>query len=338
MDPVALPRHVGAAPRDADAGAARSCPVCAGDCQTEAQLADDRYGYPGRYPMLVCGRCGHRHLGLQMTSEQIGALYTNYYPRSDLDVEAWQPPREHSALYAWWRGLRSSAFRWVPRRVKVLDIGCGFGESLGYHRQRDCEAEGVEADSNAARVAARHGLTIRIGLFDASQYAPQSFDVVTLDQVIEHVRDPDDLLQGVHRVLKPGGTVVLSTPNAAGWGARSFGRKWIHWHSPYHLQFFSRRSLLQLAQRSGFTVEQVATVTHSSWLAFQWLHLASYPADGERSVFWNQKLPRSALQRAVFAALAVIDRLGVNALLTRLMDALGQGDNMVFVLRKTANA
>ena len=127
---------------------------------------------------------------------------------------------------------------------------------------------------------------------------------------------------------------VLTTPNAAGWGARLFGRRWIHWHAPYHLQFFTRDSLQRIAAASGFNVEQTITVTNSSWLAFQWCHLASYPAAGARSVFWNRKEQRSTLQRLAFICLGVADRLGVNAVITRLMDAFGRGDNMTIVLRK----
>jgi SAM-dependent methyltransferase len=316
------------------AAAGVACPVCDAACQTEGVLADDRYGYPGAYPMWVCGSCGHRHLGIAMTGEEIGTLYTRYYPRASLDVDAWTPPREHSDFVQWWRGLRSSAFRWVPQRVRVLDIGCGFGESLGYHRRRGCHAQGVEADANAARVAARHGLDIRIGLFDARDFAPQSFDVVTLDQVIEHVRDPAELLRGIHGVLADGGSLILTTPNAAGWGAWLFGRRWIHWHAPYHLHFFSAASLRRLATAAGYSTERAATVTNSAWLGFQWCHLVSYPRAGEKSVFWNSKLPRSPAQRAAFALLAFVDRLGLNALATRLADALGQGDNMTVVLRK----
>lgn len=314
----------------------KSCPVCGSPCFVEALLGDDRYAFPGSYPMVICSACKHRHLNVSMTSEQIGQLYTNFYPRSELDVETWQAPSQHAPLVTWWQGLRSSAFRWVPRQARVLDIGCGFGESLGYHRGRGCVATGVEADANAARAAKRHGLDIRIGLFDACDFQPESFDVVTLDQVVEHVQDAEALLRGIHTVLKPGGLAILSTPNAAGWGARLFGRRWIHWHAPYHLQFFSPQSLRRLAASAGFTVERAESITNSRWLAFQWCHLVAYPPKGTRSVFWNATLPRSNAQRLAFVLLAVVDRLGVNALATRIADFAGQGDNQVFVLRKTA--
>jgi 2-polyprenyl-3-methyl-5-hydroxy-6-metoxy-1,4-benzoquinol methylase len=300
----------------------------------ERVLFDDRYGYPGRYALLACAACGHRALDARMDQQQISDLYTSYYPRSSFDVEAWSPPREEGPLRTWWHGLRASAFRWVPRNARVLDIGCGFGESLGYHRERGCDAHGVEADRNILRVAERHGLNVKVGLFDAAHYEPASFDVVTLDQVIEHVSAPAEVLAGVHRVLKPGGMLVVSTPNADGWGARLFGRRWIHWHAPYHLQFFSRASMARCAADAGFELERCATVTNSAWLDFQWGHLVSYPRDGEPSTYWSITSRRSIGQRIALKLLRVVDRLGINVLATRLMDGLGWGDNVVYVLRK----
>jgi 2-polyprenyl-3-methyl-5-hydroxy-6-metoxy-1,4-benzoquinol methylase len=271
---------------------------------------------------------------MAMTPAEISDLYTQYYPRAAFNVEAWSPPREEPSWRMWWRGLRASAFRWVPRNVRVLDIGCGFGESLGYHKTRGCEAHGVEADRNILRVAERYGLQVRVGLFDADNYEPASFDVATLDQVIEHVSAPLAVLRGVHRVLKPGGMLVLSTPNADGWGARVFGRRWIHWHAPYHIQFFNRKSMAKSAAQAGFVLEQIKTVTNSAWLDFQWGHIATYPHQGQPSPYWSTTLHRSVVQRVKLKLLRIADLCGVNMILTRLMDTLGLGDNTVYVLRK----
>jgi 2-polyprenyl-3-methyl-5-hydroxy-6-metoxy-1,4-benzoquinol methylase len=308
--------------------------VCSAALQAESQLHDDRYGYAGVFTLLRCLACGHRQLDASMSDAQIADLYTRYYPRSTFDLDAWTPPVESSGFAAWWNGHRANAFRWVPRQVRVLDIGCGFGESLGYHRMRGCDAHGVEADANILRVADRHGLQVRHGLFDAQHYAPASFDVVTLDQVIEHVAEPGRVLRGVYQVLKPGGLLVLSTPNADGWGARQFGKRWIHWHAPYHLQFFSRTSMQRAADDAGFVLEQRVTVTPAAWLGFQWGHLVTYPAPGQASPYWRPQLPRSLAQRITLRLLRYVELLGLNAAWTRLMDALDRGDNAVYLMRK----
>jgi 2-polyprenyl-3-methyl-5-hydroxy-6-metoxy-1,4-benzoquinol methylase len=319
----------------AEASAA-GCTVCGGPTHLQRRLYDDRYGYRGIFRLYRCNRCGHRHLDATLSDAQLGELYSRFYPRSTFDIEAWSPPVPSDGCAAWWRGDRASAFRWVPRGVRVLDIGCGFGESLGYHRARGCDAHGVEADSNILRVAARHDLQVRNGLFDPGHYPAASFDVVTLDQVIEHVADPVAVLRGVRQVLKPGGTVVLSTPNADGWGARVFRGRWIHWHAPYHLHFFSRRSLASAAADAGLAIECRATVTNSRWLDFQWCHLAAPGSHAQPSVFWKHGSRRSLRQRIALRIARLPHQLGLNTLATRLMDTLGWGDNVVYVLRRVA--
>ena len=310
------------------------CIICGAQTRAERMLHDDRYGYAGHFTLLRCPACAHCRLDVRMSDAQIAELYTRYYPRSTFDIDAWSPPGDATGLAAWWRGDRASAFRWVPPGVRVLDIGCGFGESLGYHRNRGCDAHGVEADANILRVGERHGLQVRHGLFDPRHYPPASFDVVTLDQVIEHLADPAQVLRGIHQVLKPGGQLVLSTPNANGWGTRLFGRRWIHWHAPYHLQFFSRASMARAASAAGFVLERRSTVTPAVWLDYQWGHLVAFPPEGQASPFWRPQLPRSLAQRIGLRLLRYVDRLGINAALTRLMDALRVGDNSLYVLRK----
>jgi 2-polyprenyl-3-methyl-5-hydroxy-6-metoxy-1,4-benzoquinol methylase len=311
-----------------------SCPICSSEMIFSALLHDDRYGYPGEFRLNHCPICNNRMLDVKMTSGQLTDLYTNYYPRSDLDVAKWAPPTEKSRLCRWWLGLNSSAYRWVPPDVRVLDIGCGFGQSLGYHRARGCDAHGVEADENIRRVAEQYGLNVRVGLFDADNYDPDSFDYVTLDQVIEHVSDPVTFLKGVNRVLKHGGITIISTPNAQGWGRRLFGKKWIHWHAPYHQQFFSMKSMLIAAKKAGFELVDVKTITNSEWLHYQWMHLATYPAPGKPSAFWSAGARAGGMRRALMKSLNVVHYLKVNHLVTRLFDLIGAGDNRIYILRK----
>lgn len=296
---------------------------------------DDRYGYPGRFELMHCSDCGHRFLDSSLTAEQLVDLYTDYYPRKILDVAQYQPHREIRGFGGWFNGLNASAFRYVPKNVRVLDVGCGFGQSLGYHIARGCDVYGVEADENIRRVAERFDFKVHVGLFDANIYEPESFDYVTMDQVIEHVSDPVVTLRGVARILRPGGTAVLSTPNSGGWGAKVFGRRWINWHAPYHMQFFSLRSLQLAAEEAGLTVIRSKTITNSEWLYYQWIHLVTYPEPSEPSRFWSMTAGgNTPLQQRILKALALMHRIKIDHVLTRLFDGLGLGDNRVFLLQK----
>jgi 2-polyprenyl-3-methyl-5-hydroxy-6-metoxy-1,4-benzoquinol methylase len=311
------------------------CPICEGDTRILlASLYDDRYGYPGRFAVRACRHCGHRHLAASFAPDELGRLYSNFYPRGNFDLESFHPYTETVGFDAWLSGELASAFRSVPRNVRVLDIGCGFGETLAYHQARGCEAYGVEADENILRVGDRFGLNVRAGLFDPAEYDSDSFDYVTLDQVLEHVADPRQFMKGVAAVLKPGGVAIVSTPNALSYGARLLGRRWINWHVPYHLQHFSQTSLKTLAATSGFRVESIATVTNSRWLHYQFLHLFSAPPMGTASPFWDPDRSSGSISVAALRTGRGLQRVRVFDVVTRIADACWVGDNLLCFMQK----
>lgn len=313
-----------------------TCPVCEASeyLHKISENYDDRYGYPGQFSLTSCSRCGHIFLNAAFSEEQISNLYSEYYPRSSFKLENLQPHQERTGFDAWLDGAKSSAFRWIPRNIRILDIGCGFGESLGYHQARGCEVFGVEADENITRIAERFGYNVHVGQFDAKHYAPNSFDYVTMDQVFEHVQNPIKVLNGIAQILKPGGIAILSLPNADGWGAKLFKRKWINWHAPYHLHFFSETSMKLATEHAGLSVDRIATITPSAWLHYQWIHLLTFPMEGQPSVFWMPGRKKSLMQKIIIKALSYLHHCKVNHVVTRCFDALGKGDNRLYFLRK----
>ena len=312
----------------------KTCIIC-GNCLTICKnLYDDRYGYPGKFVVLRCSHCGHKSLDATFSSQDLSRLYTEFYPRTQFSVEEHHPYAERVGFMAWLDGAQYSAFRWIPRNVRVLDIGCGFGETLGYHKARGCDVYGVEADANIQRVADRFDYKVNVGLFDSNNYKHEYFDFVTMDQVLEHVTDPLEVLIGIAKVMKTSGALIVSTPNANGWGARVFGNKWINWHTPYHLQFFSRESMKMAAEKTGFVLEHIETITCSDWLYLQWNHLLIYPEMGKHSMFWDPQSKRTVTQKLLIRLMMLIHKTKINHIITRIFDALGIGDNYVFVLRK----
>ncbi len=311
------------------------CNICRAACHAFYEnMYDDRYGFPGKYLLVRCPECDHKQLQFSASPELLTKLYTEYYPRSGFNLEDHKPLGEASGFMMWLGGEYASAFRWVPKNVRVLDIGCGFGETLGYHESRGCVAYGVEIDENIARVAKRNGYNVRVGPFFPGNYDSDSFDYVTLDQVIEHISSPADILLGIRQVLKPGGRAIVSTPNSNGWGADFFKRRWINWHAPYHLNFFSIRSMKMAAELAGLVLEKVNTVTNSKWLHYQWIHCLTFPDERSPSVFWTKKGERTLMINIAIVALSLLHFTGLNHVVTRILDGTGKGDNHLFFLRR----
>jgi SAM-dependent methyltransferase len=211
-------------------------------------------------------------------------------------------------------------------------VGCGVGEALAYYASRHCQAQGVEPDVNVRPVTDALGLTVRFGAFDPTAYPPESFDYVTLNQVIEHMARPVETLRGIRGVLRPGGRVVITTPNAQGWGAHTFGARWIHWHAPYHLQHFSLRSMRRAAARAGFSVRLHRTITNPAWTRFQLIHCVARRGVGEPSPLWSGSDDYTPRERRAVRVASLLHRLRLSQLTTRVFDTARLGDSHVFVL------
>ena len=145
-------------------------------------------------------------------------------------------------------------------RMKLLDIGCSTGALMMSALQEGIDAEGVEPAERAARAAQAVGLSVFSGTLAAAAYPTGRFQAATLMEVIEHLRDPGELLRETWRILAPGGILVVGTGNAASWTVSFMGGRWDYFQVDRyggHISFFTPRSLARLAERCGFRVERV---------------------------------------------------------------------------------
>ena len=312
-----------------------ACPICDSEkIHKQHRLYDDRYGYDLEFTLYICNICRHHFISHDFNYSDIGKLYTKYYPRSVFNIDQVKPLSEYSNPGSWFAGVKSSINYWVPRDVKVLDIGCGMGEALLYHRNRGCDVAGTEADKNVIAVAKEYNLDIRIGQFNKNDFAPSSFDYVTMDQVVEHLINPETTMSDIAAVLKDDGYLIVSTPNADGWDAKIFCNKWINGHIFYHLHFFSYYSMQILAERAGFSIEKYQQVTASDWLYYQFMHLISFPKMGEKSIFWMNEPFTRHYQKSFRRCCNLLRTIGFFGVITRIFDSLGIGDNQLFILKK----
>ena len=131
----------------------------------------------------------------------------------------------------------------LTMRGKVLDVGCGAGSWLLEMRGRGWEVFGLDIDPKAVEAARSAGLSVQCGPVQRQGYPSEFFDAVTLNHVIEHVPDPFKTVKECLRILKPGGKLVIITPNGSGLSHRFFKRDWRGLEPPRHLHIFSLESI-----------------------------------------------------------------------------------------------
>jgi 2-polyprenyl-3-methyl-5-hydroxy-6-metoxy-1,4-benzoquinol methylase len=139
------------------------------------------------------------------------------------------------------------------RGQRLLDVGCGNGSFLAKMKGIGWIVEGTETDPGAAENASdTYGFKIHHGRLEELHLEGESFDAITMSHVIEHVHDPVSLLKECFRLLKPGGKIVVKTPNPDSLGHRLFREHWISLFPPGHLHLFSRAALRLCADMARF--------------------------------------------------------------------------------------
>jgi 2-polyprenyl-3-methyl-5-hydroxy-6-metoxy-1,4-benzoquinol methylase len=138
------------------------------------------------------------------------------------------------------------------RGGRLLDVGCATGVLVEAARARGWTAIGVDISEFAAAQCRARGLDVRLGDLANAGLPDEHFDVVVLDDTIEHLLDPAGALRTVGQLLRPGGTITLNTPNHEGWLRRAMGAHWFHCKPPEHLYYFGPRTLRALLERQGF--------------------------------------------------------------------------------------
>lgn len=147
--------------------------------------------------------------------------------------------------------------------AKVLDIGCGWGQALLQFRERGMICFGFDPVADAVKYAHKQKLNVvEAGMDRVDVFPKETFDVVTVLNVLEHLADPVQILKNIRtKILKPGGLLVIDVPNEfnafqlCGQKIHGLPPWWIA--PPAHLNYFDGKSLKKLLTGLGYQVERL---------------------------------------------------------------------------------
>jgi len=231
------------------------CNLCGAD--------DTRQRYQlNSWTIVSCEHCGLIYVNPMPDAETLRAFYTEEFFQGNRRPAGYADYLHDKEIHmhqfrAYWPLIR----REFPHPGRVLDIGCALGFFLDMARAEGWETVGVELSEFAARWAKdKLGLDVRTGTLLDLHLPDDSFDVVTLWATIEHLADPIGTLREAHRVLMPGGFILITTGEVEGI-LDKLSRGLCYWYEPpAHLYYFSTRTMCAMLQKAGFRTLRVQGV------------------------------------------------------------------------------
>ncbi|OIO26077.1 hypothetical protein AUJ14_02945 [Candidatus Micrarchaeota archaeon CG1_02_55_22] len=194
--------------------------------------------------VVKCNKCGFLYINPRPKSEMIVKGYSDA-------VDETYVSQSEGRLATFKEGL-ARIEKAYPQKGRILDVGCAAGFFVKTAKEGGWDAYGVEPSRWLAEWGNNNlGLNLKSGTLEEAAYPNNYFDVVTLWDVLEHVPDAAATLKEIHRILKPGGLVVVNYPNIGSNLAKVFGRKWWFLLS-VHLYYFTPHTIKKMLEHNGY--------------------------------------------------------------------------------------
>jgi SAM-dependent methyltransferase len=226
-----------------------NCPLC--------KKADyDEWGRVGNYSILICKECGLGITDPFPTEKELADANQEIY-QVEQRIKTYLSRRSYFEKR--YRDNISNIKRF-KHTGKLLDVGCNIGLFLNVAREEGFSVIGVELNKGCAQYGINNfKLDIRSDYLEKMAFADHSIDVVTLFDVLEHVRDIHAFLSAVKRILKKDGLLVIQSPNIQSLMAGLTGSNWNWLTPPDHLYHFTPATLGLLLKEHGFDIKLLKT-------------------------------------------------------------------------------
>lgn len=237
-----------------------NCPICNSSDILNAFNAVDHFSTKEIFPIYDCNNCGFRFTNNFPSDDIIGRYYDSpdYISHSD---------SKKGVVNLLYHFLRKQMLRKKVNMVskytlgaRLLDIGSGTGYFLNAARERGYQVTGIEKDSKAREYAiTSFGLDVKD---EHSLWAieSESFDVVTLWHVLEHMQNLNEVVAKIKSILKPDGVMILALPNHKSHDAKKYKEYWAAYDVPRHLWHFTPDTVEKLLSKHQFEIMKQKTM------------------------------------------------------------------------------
>lgn len=232
------------------------CPWCGSDKAQINLWLKDEFLTKEDFHICECLSCGLLYTMPRPNKNKIGKYYKSeeYYSHQE-NKKGFIPK-----IYETVKKINlKHKYKLATKRIKkgkLLDIGCGVGDFLHTAEEHSWSCTGVEPSEEAKTIARKRIKADIIASEDLQQLSDESFDLITMWHVLEHVDNLKWQVEQLQRLVKPQGRIVIAVPNYKSYDAQYYKELWAAYDVPRHLNHFNRTTLTKIFKSSGLELKR----------------------------------------------------------------------------------
>ena len=207
------------------------------------------------FDIVKCSDCGFIFTNPRPGIEEIGNYYTSTDYISHNSHSKGLIPRIYRIARKYMMGKKLSLINNIigkKQDFSLLDFGCGTGDFLGFVKQHNIFAEGVEPDQHAREIARSINHADTYSVESSKNIEQEKFDVITLWHVLEHIHDLHNQIEFFYKWLKKEGKLLIAVPNIESYDAEKYGKYWDALDVPRHIYHYSPKNIRQIIESHKF--------------------------------------------------------------------------------------
>ncbi len=241
------------------------CPICRGESQQEFIEAEDHNVSNDWFKIVECVACSFRFTNPIPTEETIGDYYKSENYVSHSGTKKGFVNRVYHIVRSRAIKQKENLAAKYSKEKTILDIGCGTGDFLGYCKSQNWKTLGLEPDQSARKIALESNAIEAKVLNHLYEIEENTFDVISMWHVLEHVYNLNDDIEQYRKILKKDGTLIVAVPNCSSKDADHYKSTWAAYDLPIHLYHFRPDNMKQLFSKHGMEVVEILPMKFDSY-------------------------------------------------------------------------